>query len=118
VEEEESRVRQIEYARLVIRKATTRRFIMTETYKWHEVYKAAVLETERGDVDDVAEVWQCWTKMEERIQAAEAALHERKNEFALNHGGTPEENQAIEDALRGLGILRDDAARWREKRAS
>jgi uncharacterized protein YecA (UPF0149 family) len=105
VEEEESRVRQIEYARLVIRKATTRRFIMTETYKWHEVYKAAVLETD-------------WTKMEERIQAAEAALHERKNEFALNHGGTPEENQAIEDALRGLGILRDDAARWREKRAS
>jgi uncharacterized protein YecA (UPF0149 family) len=98
VEEEESRVRQIEYARLVIRKATTRRFIMTETYKWHEVYKAAVLETD-------------WTKMEERIQAAEAALHERKNEFALNHGGTPEENQAIEDALRGLGILRDDAAR-------
>jgi uncharacterized protein YecA (UPF0149 family) len=78
---------------------------MTETYKWHEVYKAAVLETD-------------WTKMEERIQAAEAALHERKNEFALNHGGTPEENQAIEDALRGLGILRDDAARWREKRAS
>jgi uncharacterized protein YecA (UPF0149 family) len=105
VEEEESRVRQIEYARLVIRKATTRGFIMTETYKWHEVYKAAVLETD-------------WTKMEERIQAAEAALHERKNEFALNHGGTPEENQAIEDALRGLGILRDDAARWREKRAS
>jgi len=33
---------------------------MTE-YKWHEVYKAALLETD-------------WTKMEERIQAAEAAL--------------------------------------------
>ena len=91
-------------ARLVIRKATTRRFTVPE-YKSFEVYKAAVLETD-------------WTKMEERIQAAEAALHERKNEFALNHGGTPEENQAIEDALRGLGILRDDAARWREKRAS
>ena len=41
---------------------------MIETYKWHEVYKAAVLETD-------------WTKMEERIQAAEAALHARKHEF-------------------------------------
>jgi uncharacterized protein YecA (UPF0149 family) len=77
---------------------------MTE-YKWHEVYKAALLETD-------------WSKIEERITAAKAALHERKNEFALNHGGTPEENHAIEDALRGLGVLRDDAAMWREKRAS
>jgi hypothetical protein len=56
------------------------RFIMTETYKWHEVYIAAVLETD-------------WTKMEERIQAVEAALHERKYEFDLNHGGSPEENR-------------------------
>jgi uncharacterized protein YecA (UPF0149 family) len=79
---------------------------MTETYKWHEVYKAAVLETD-------------WTKMEERIQAAEAALHERKNEFDLNHGGTPEENRAIEDSLRGLGVLQTDVATWLgSKRAS
>ena len=77
---------------------------MTE-YKWHEVYKAALLETD-------------WSNMEERITAAEAALHARKHEFALNHGGTPEENRAIEDALRGLGVLRDEAAGWREKRAS
>ena len=60
-------------------------------YKWHEVYKAALLETD-------------WTKMEERIQEAEAALHARKNEFDLNHGGTPEENQAIENSLNGLMI--------------
>ena len=33
---------------------------MTE-YKWHEVYKAALLETD-------------WSKIEERITAAEAAL--------------------------------------------
>ena len=77
---------------------------MTE-YKWHEVYKAALLETD-------------WTKMEERIQTAETALHERKNEFDLNHGGEPEENQAIEGALTGLRVLRDDAAKWREKQAS
>ena len=79
---------------------------MTETYKWHDVYKAAVLETD-------------WTKMEERIQAAEAALHERKNEFDLNHGGTPEENQAIADALNGLNNLRKEVNAWLgSKRAS
>jgi uncharacterized protein YecA (UPF0149 family) len=72
---------------------------MTETYKWHEVYKAAVLETD-------------WTKMEERILVAEAALHERRKEFDLNHGGTPEENQAIQDALNALNVLRNDVAAW------
>jgi hypothetical protein len=77
---------------------------MTE-YKWHEVYKAALLETD-------------WSKMEERINAAEAALHARTHEFDLDHGGEPEENLAIEGALRGLRVLRDDAARWQEKRAS
>jgi len=71
---------------------------MTE-YKWHEVYKAAVLETD-------------WSKMEERIRAAGVALHERKNEFDLNHGGTPEENKAIEDALNGLNVLRKEVAGW------
>ena len=77
---------------------------MTE-YKWHEVYKAALLETD-------------WSKMEERINAAEAALHARTHEFDLDHVGEPEENLAIEGALRGLRVLRDDAARWQEKRAS
>ena len=55
--------------------------------------------------------------MEERITAAEAALHARKHEFDLNHGGEPEENLAIEGALRGLRVLRDDASKWREKQA-
>jgi hypothetical protein len=72
---------------------------MPETYKWHEVYKAALFETD-------------WLKMEERIRAAEAALQERTNEFDLDHGGTPEENQAIEDALKGLSVLRNDVATW------
>jgi hypothetical protein len=75
-------------------------------YKWHEVYKAALLETD-------------WSKMEKLITAAEAALHARKHEFDLNHGGTPEENQAIEDALRALGVLQTDVATWLgSKRAS
>ena len=43
-------------------------------------------------------------------------LHERKNEFALDHGATPAENQAIEDALRGLGILRKEVAAWHESK--
>ena len=50
------------------------------TYQWHELYKAALLETD-------------WSKMEERIQAAESAIQNRKREFALNPGGTQEENQ-------------------------
>jgi hypothetical protein len=75
---------------------------MTE-YKWHEAYKAALLETD-------------WTKMEERIEATEAALHERKKEFDLNHGGSPEENQAIEDAFHGLSVLRNDLAKWFAKK--
>ena len=78
---------------------------MPETYKWHAVYEAALLETD-------------WSKIEERITAAEAALHARKHEFDLNHGGEPEENLAIEGAFRGLRVLRDDASKWREKQAS
>ena len=35
----------------------------------------------------------------------------------MNHGGTPEENQAIEDALSGLDVLRKDVAAWRSKQA-
>ena len=75
---------------------------MTAIYKWYESYKAALLETD-------------WSKMPERIQAAEAALSERKREIELNHGGTPEENQAIADAMRGLTVLRNDAVTWSEK---
>jgi hypothetical protein len=81
---------------------------MTTTPKWHEVYKAALLETD-------------WSKMAERIQAAEAMIQERKNEFDLNHGGTPEENQAITDAMRSLNVLRTEVAAWalrKEKDAS
>jgi hypothetical protein len=70
---------------------------MTE-YKWQEVYKAVLLETD-------------WSKMEERIQAAEAVLHERKREFDSNHGGTPEENQAIEDGFTIAGPFANGCSR-------
>jgi len=71
------------------------------TYKWHEPYNAAVLETD-------------WSQMEGRIQAAESAITGRMHEFSLNHGGTPEENQAIVDALNRLNTLRADLALWRK----
>jgi hypothetical protein len=76
-----------------------------KTYKWIESYRAALLETD-------------WSKMQERIQTAETALQHRKREFDLNHGGTPEENQAIADAMRGLAVLRDDLGKWSEEERS
>ena len=81
---------------------------MTTTPKWHDIYKAALLETD-------------WSRMDERIQAAEAAIRDRKHEFDLNHGGTPEENRAITDAMHSLNVLRTELASWslrKEKNAS
>jgi len=69
------------------------------SYKWTEVYKAALLETD-------------WTRMQERLKASETALRGRKQEFALNGGGSADENQAIDDALRSLITLRNEAATW------
>lgn len=71
-------------------------------YGWQELYATAVLETD-------------WSKIEEKIQAAEEGIGARLHEFSLNHGGTPEENQAIEDALHGLKLLRSDVVAWHER---
>ena len=68
-------------------------------YGWQELYAAALLETD-------------WSKIEGKIQAAENAIKARLREFSMNHGGTPGENQAIEDALNGLDILRKEVAAW------
>ena len=68
-------------------------------YGWQELYATALLETD-------------WTKIEEKIQAAEHGIGARLHEFSLNHGGTPEENQAIVDAMNGLDILRQDVVEW------
>ncbi len=77
---------------------------MITTTKWHQAYTAAVLETD-------------WTQMEERIVAAESAIREREHELS-NHGGTPEERQAIADAVNGLRRLRNDAIAWSGNRKS
>ena len=73
-------------------------------YGWQELYATALLETD-------------WSKIEEKIQVSENAIRVRLHEFSINHGGTPEENQAIEDALNGLNVLRKEVAAWRSKPA-
>jgi hypothetical protein len=67
--------------------------------KNQELYRTALLETD-------------WSKIVEKIQVAENGIGARLHEFSLNHGGTPEENQAIVDALHGLDILRKEVAAW------
>jgi hypothetical protein len=69
---------------------------------WQELYKAAVLETD-------------WTKIDEKIQAAANGIKVRLRGFSMDHGGTPEEKQGIEDALHGLDGLRKEVGAWRER---
>jgi hypothetical protein len=71
---------------------------------WKSLYQAAILETD-------------WSKIEEHIHAADSAISARLHEFSLNHGGTPEENQAIRDAVNGLSALRRDVTVWKSKTA-
>ena len=59
---------------------------MRADYVWQESYQAAILET-----DD--------NKLPNRLQAAKAAIDNRIHELQTDHGGTPEEWQAITDAL-------------------
>jgi hypothetical protein len=72
-------------------------------YDWQELYTTALLETD-------------WLKIEEKIQTADDEIRTRLQKFSLNHGGTPEENQAIADALRGLDVLRKEVAQWRKSK--
>jgi hypothetical protein len=72
-------------------------------YGWEDPYVVAVLETD-------------WTQIEQKIQIAEQGIKARLHEFSLNHGGTPEENQAIKDALHGFDCLRKDVAAWRSEK--
>jgi hypothetical protein len=72
--------------------------------KWNEFYEAAILETD-------------WSKLEDRIEAVEAAIAGRLQEFSVDHGGTLVENQQIQDALHGLEALRRELEMWRSKAA-
>jgi hypothetical protein len=69
------------------------------TYNWYESYRAAILETD-------------WTKLTERLRSAELEIHQRQYILSLDHGGTPDERQAIADALNGMKVLRTESAAW------
>jgi len=69
---------------------------------WEGLYNAAVLETD-------------WSRIEERIETAEAAIKERFQALSLDQSGTPE-NEAIAAAISGLQALRRDVAAWKAKR--
>jgi hypothetical protein len=71
---------------------------MRAEYVWDESYKAALLE-----IDD--------NKLRERIHVANSAIDARLHELLMDHGGTPEERQAISDALAGLSALRRESER-------
>jgi hypothetical protein len=73
--------------------------------EWEKLYQAAILETD-------------WSKIEEHIHAVDSAISERLHEFSVNHGGSPEENQRIKDALSGLSVLRHEVVAWKSKTAS
>jgi hypothetical protein len=66
---------------------------MKTDYAWNEPYRAAILET-----DDA--------KLPNRLKTAKTAIDARLHELQSDHGGTPEERQAISDALAGLTGLR------------
>lgn len=78
---------------------------MTTRYVWYEAYETAVLETN-------------WTKMQERLRSAESAIEERQRVLSMDHGGTPEERQAIADALNGMRSLHTEAADWKNQQVS
>jgi hypothetical protein len=74
------------------------------THPWYESLKAAILETD-------------WTKMQERLQAAEREIHERQRVLSLDHGGTPEERVATADVLHGISHLRTEAGHWQKRQS-
>ena len=68
---------------------------MKADYPWQELYEAVILET-----DD--------EKLLMSLPEAKAVIDARLQELQSDHGGTPEELQAISDALVGLKVLRRD----------
>ena len=71
---------------------------MRADYVWEESYKAAILETDDNKVADC-------------IRSAKHAIDNRLQALQEDHGGKPEEQQAMADALAGLNVLRGDLER-------
>jgi len=68
---------------------------MDRTYEWQRQYEAAILETDRS-------------RLPELIRAAQAKIEARIAELRSDHNTSPEEEQAIADAVAGLNILRKE----------
>jgi hypothetical protein len=66
---------------------------MNANYAWKESCQAAILEIDRE-------------KLPKLIRTAKVAIDARLHELHLDHGGTPEERQAISDALSNLNVIR------------
>jgi hypothetical protein len=66
---------------------------------WVELYHSALVELEQA-------------KMSGRIEAAKTAIVARMEKLCTMPGLHPEERQAIEDALRGLNLLKQEEARF------
>jgi hypothetical protein len=50
--------------------------------------------------------------MQERLQVSESEIQKRQHVLSMDHGGTPEERQAIADVLSGMKNLCKEAAEW------
>ena len=75
---------------------------MVEDYQkedWIALYHSALVELEQA-------------KMSGRIEAAKAAIVARMEKLCTMPGLHPEERRAIEDALRGLNLLKQEEARF------
>ena len=64
-------------------------------YSWEDHYLAAVLETDNASLP-------------ERVDKAHAAIVRRRQELDSDHGGTPDEQLALNHALHGLTVLKKE----------
>lgn len=78
---------------------------MKADYVWEELYKAALLETDNQ-------------KLPNRSRTAKAAIDARLHGLQSENGGTPEERQAISDALAGLNVIRRELERRSQETGS
>jgi hypothetical protein len=74
-------------------------------FVWQELYRAALIETDDKNLSS-------------RLQASMAAIDARLQEMQQQHGGTPEERQAISDTLAGLNVMRRELANRSSEEAS
>jgi hypothetical protein len=72
----------------------------TRCYSWQWPYELAIIEIDRA-------------KLLILITAAQAAIDARIAEIKSMNDGTPDEWQAIQDALSGLQILINESRSWR-----